>query len=68
MPPMSRREMLKVAAFALQSKVRLCVPGKIEAVTLMRSGAAVETKQDREWIAMTVPRLLVWEAIRVDLA
>lgn len=49
-------------------KVRLRVPGKINAVTLMRSGATVDAKQDGEWIAMTVPRLLVWEAIRVDLA
>jgi hypothetical protein len=49
-------------------KARLRVPGKIKAVTLMRSGITAETKQDGEWIAVTVPRLLVWEAIRVDLA
>jgi hypothetical protein len=48
-------------------KARLRLPGKVKVVTLMRSGVAVETKQDGEWIAVTVPRLLVWEAIRVDL-
>jgi hypothetical protein len=49
-------------------KARLRVPGEVKAVTFMRSGAAVETKQDGEWISVTVPRLLIWEAIRVDLA
>jgi hypothetical protein len=34
----------------------------------MRSGADVAMKQDGEWIAVTVPRLLVYEAIRVDVA
>ena len=48
--------------------VRMRVRGTVKAVTLMRSGEAAVTKQDGEWIAVTVPRLLVWEAIRVDLA
>ncbi|MFZ0743532.1 MAG: beta-galactosidase trimerization domain-containing protein [Terracidiphilus sp.] len=49
-------------------KVRLRLSGKIKAVTLMRSGAAVAATRDGEWIAVAVPRLLVYEAIRVDLA
>ena len=48
--------------------VRLRVRGKINSVSLMRAGTAVETKQVGEWITVTVPRVLVYEAIRVDLA
>ena len=48
--------------------VSLRVPGNIKAVTLMRSGTAAEFARDGEWINVTVPRVLVYEAIRVDLA
>jgi hypothetical protein len=48
--------------------VRLRLRRMIKVVTLMRSGADVAMKQDGEWIAVTVPRLLVYEAIRVDVA
>jgi hypothetical protein len=48
--------------------VRLRVRGNVRAVSLMRSGAAAAFTRDGEWITVTVPRVLVYEAIRVDLA
>lgn len=48
--------------------VRLRVRDKIGSVTLMRSGTEAAVKQEGEWITLNVPRVLVYEAIRVDLA
>lgn len=48
--------------------VRPRLRGEIKAVTFMRSGITVTIKQDGDWIAVTVPRLLVYESIRVDFA
>ena len=48
-------------------KVRLRMPGKFKAVTLMRTGAALAVKKDGQWIVATVPRLQIYDAIRVDL-
>jgi hypothetical protein len=47
--------------------VRLRMRSEIKAVTLMRSGAKAAFKRDGEWITVTVPRVLVYEAIKVDL-
>jgi hypothetical protein len=48
--------------------VQLRVRGIIKAVTLMRSGTAPVTARDGEWLTVKVPRVLAYEAIRVDLA
>ena len=48
--------------------VRLRVRGTIKSVSLMSSGASPSMKHDGEWITVTVPRVLTYEAVRVDLA
>ncbi len=48
--------------------VRLKVSGAIKSVTLMRAGVAAATARDGDWLTVTVPHLLVYEAVRVDLA
>ena len=48
--------------------VHLRVRGNIKTVTLMRSGTAAATARDGEWLTVKVPEVLVYEAIRVDLA
>ena len=48
--------------------VRLRVRGGIKPVTPTRSGAVAAMTRDVEWITVTVPRIPVYEAIRVDLA
>jgi hypothetical protein len=48
--------------------VRLRVRGNVKSVTLMRSGESPATARDGEWLTVHVPRVLVYEAIRVNLA
>jgi hypothetical protein len=48
-------------------QVKLRVKGNVAKVTLMRAGAAVTAARDGEWITVMVPRVLVYEAIKVDL-
>jgi hypothetical protein len=60
----ARERFFPVENVAVQLRVR----GDVKSVTLMHSGAAAATAQDGEWITVTVPRILVYEAIRVDLA
>lgn len=48
--------------------VRLRIPGTIRGVRLMRAGTEAAYTRDGEWIRVTVPKVLIYEAIRVDLA
>lgn len=49
-------------------KVRIKVPSAPKSVTLLTSGANVPFRQADGWIELTVPRVLIHEAVRVDLA
>jgi hypothetical protein len=48
-------------------RVRMHIPGTIRSVRLMRAGVEIAATRDGEWISVTVPSLLIYEAIRVDL-
>jgi hypothetical protein len=48
--------------------VRLRVKGKVDSVTLLRSGETLRTEQVGDWITVKIPRVLVYEAVKVDLA
>jgi hypothetical protein len=48
-------------------KVRIRVPDMPHAVTLMRSGKNVPLQYKDGWIFLTVPQVLIHEAIQVDL-
>jgi hypothetical protein len=48
--------------------VRIRVPRSVASVTLLRAGTTIPMQQQGNWIAVTVPRVLIYEAIRVDLA
>jgi hypothetical protein len=60
----ARERFFPVENVAVQLRVR----GDVKSVSLMRSGAAAATTRDGEWITVTVRRILVYEAIRMDLA
>jgi hypothetical protein len=47
--------------------VRLRVQGAVKAASLLRAGTKVETKREGEWVTVTVPRVLVYEAVQLDL-
>lgn len=49
-------------------KVSLRVRGNVRSVTLMRAGTEAAAQRDGEWLTVTVPRVLIYEAVRVDLA
>ena len=51
-------------------KVRVRVPDgrKVRAVSLMRAGTKLNVAARGGWIDVTVPRVLIHEAVRVDLA
>jgi len=44
------------------------VRGAVKSVALLRSGTTPPTERNGDWMTVTVPRLLIYEAIRVDLA
>lgn len=48
--------------------VRIRVPRAVETVTLMRAERTIPVHQEGDWIKVTVPRILVHEAVKVDLA
>lgn len=48
-------------------KVRIRVPSGVRSVGLMRSRAAIRHERAGEWLSVTVPRVVGYEAIRVDL-
>lgn len=60
----ARERFFPVANF----EVSLRVHGNVRSVTLMRAGTEAAAKRNGEWLTVTVPRVLVYEAIRVDLA
>jgi hypothetical protein len=51
-------------------KVRLRIPDgrRARSISLLRSGQPVPTQSRGPWLELTVPRILIHEAIRVDLA
>jgi len=51
-------------------KVRVRVPEgrKVASVSLLRAGAGPPARAAGGWIEVTVPRVLIHEAVRVDLA
>lgn len=49
-------------------EVRLRTRKTVKAVTLMRDATEARYRQDGEWITVNVPRILVFEAVQVDLA
>ncbi len=48
-------------------KVRIRVPSKPKSVSLLRSGEKIPFTQNSGWIELTVPRVLIHEAVQVDL-
>jgi hypothetical protein len=62
----AREEFLPVA----DVKVRLRVPRgrSVKSVSLLRSGQTVSAAASDGWIDISVPRVFVHEAVRVDLA
>ena len=50
-------------------KVRIRIPeGKsLEAVSLLRSGQTLSATAVNGWVAVTVPRVFIHEAVKVDL-
>ncbi|MGA2146314.1 MAG: alpha-amylase family protein [Bryobacteraceae bacterium] len=48
-------------------KVRIKVPSQPKSVSLLRSGAKIPVTQNSGWIELTVPRVLIHEAVGVDL-
>ena len=61
-----REEFLPV----LDVKVRVRVPDgrTVRGVSLMRAGTKMAAAARGGWVAVTVPRVLIHEAVRVDLA
>ena len=49
-------------------KVRIKVPSQPKSVSLLRSGERVNVTQNSGWIELVVPKVLIHEAVRVDLA
>ena len=49
-------------------KVRIRVPRPPKSVSLLRSGEKIAAVPHDGWIELTVPRVLIHEAVRVDLA
>ena len=51
-------------------KVRVRVPqGRtVRSVSLLRSGEKLPARPQDRWLDLTVPRVLIHEALRVDLA
>lgn len=49
-------------------KVRIQVGSTPKSVTLLQSGASIPFKESNGWVELTVPRVLVHEAVKVDLA
>ena len=49
-------------------KARIKVSSTPKSVSLLRSGENISVTQNSGWIELTVPRVLVHEAVRVDLA
>jgi hypothetical protein len=62
----SREEFLPVS----DVKVRIRVPQgrSVRAASLLRSGQSLPTAAGQGWLDVTVPRVLIHEAVRVDLA
>jgi hypothetical protein len=48
-------------------KVRIKVPSQPKSVSLLHSGDRIAVTQNSGWIELTVPRVLIHEAVRVDL-
>ncbi|HEY3836332.1 MAG TPA: hypothetical protein VGL72_07160, partial [Bryobacteraceae bacterium] len=49
-------------------KVRIRVPREVKGVSLLQSGEKIAARPRHGWIELTVPRVFVHEAVRVDLA
>jgi hypothetical protein len=62
----SREEFLPVP----DVKVRIRVPQgrSVRSASLLRSGQSLPTAVRQDWLDATVPRVLIHEAVRVDLA
>ncbi len=48
-------------------KLRIRVPRGVKPVSLLQSGEKIAVSSNAGWIDITVPRVLVHEAVRVDL-
>jgi len=49
-------------------EVKLRVTGEVKSVRLLRAGTSIPVERQGDWIRVTVPRMRVYEAIRVDRA
>jgi hypothetical protein len=61
-----REEFLPVENVNL--RIRIPEARTVKQVSLLRSGVGLPARPASNWIAVTVPRVLIHEAVRVDLA
>ena len=60
----SREEFLPVNGV----KVRIRVPRAVRSVSLLRSGEKLSAKPENGWLDLTVPQVLIHEAVLIELA
>jgi hypothetical protein len=60
----TREEFLPVS----DVKVRIKVPRTVRSVSLLRSGQKLSARAEQGWLNLTVPRVLIHEAVLVELA
>ena len=52
----------------IRARIRVPQGRKVKAVTLVRGATSVKFETRADWVHVTVPRVFIHEAIRVDLA
>jgi hypothetical protein len=52
----------------LTARIRIPAGRRVRSVSLLRSGAKLNAAPKGEWVEVSIPRVLIHDAVRVDLA